>query len=108
MKEKTRTKALTSSDANATIGFLETALQSRRRAGTRASVDASVGIDDVAHLLRRVRRFWDELGMPDPAQHELAEVLVGASWSSLDLTGRYVETKRKWSAAIGFEVQLPQ
>jgi hypothetical protein len=108
MRAKTHTKALTRSDANATIAFLETALQSRRRAGRRASVDASVCIDDIARLLRRVRHFWDELGMPDPAQRELAEVLVGASWTSLDLAGRYVETKRKWSAAIGFEVQLPQ
>ena len=108
MKARARTKALTRSDANATIDFLEAAVHSRRRAGPRASVDAWLGIDDVARLLRRVRRLWDKLDMPIDARHELADVIVRASLMVLDNTERYVEVKRKWSAAIGFEVQLPQ
>jgi hypothetical protein len=34
--------------------------------------------------------------------------MVRAPLSILDVAGRYVEIKRKWSAAIGFELQLPQ
>ena len=46
--------------------------------------------------------------MVDYERRALADVLVRAPRSSLDVTGRCVEIKRKWSAAIGFEVQLPQ
>ena len=108
MKVKTRIKALTRSDTDATVDFLETAVHRRRRAGPRASVDAWLSIDDVACLLRRVRRLWDTLDMPVNARRELADVMVRASLTLLDITGRYVEVKRKWSAAIGLEVQLPQ
>jgi hypothetical protein len=106
-KAKARSRALTKSDADATIDFLETAVRSRRRADPHASVDAWLGIDDVVCLLRRVRRLWDKLEMPVHARHELADVIVRASLTVLDITDRYVEVKRKWSAAIGFEVQLP-
>jgi hypothetical protein len=108
MKAKARTSALTTSDADATIDFLEAALHSRRRAGPRVSVDAWLAIVDVACLLRRVRQLWDTLDMPVDARRELADVMVRASLTVLDITERYVEVKRKWSAAIGFEVQLPQ
>ena len=67
-----------------------------------------MGIDDVACLLRRVRRLWDKLDMPVVPRRELADVMVRASLTLLDITGRAVEVKRKWSAAIGFEVPLPQ
>jgi hypothetical protein len=95
--------ARTMPDISATIEFIETALLRRRRAS-----DAPLSIDDVADLLRRVRRLWDELGMADYERQALADVMVRAPLSILDVTGRYVEIKRKWSAAIGFEVQLPQ
>ena len=89
-------------DITATIEFIETALHRGRRAS-----DAPLSIDDVAEHLRRVRRLWDELGMVDYERRALADVMVRAPRSSLDVTGRCVEIKRKWSAAIGFEVQLP-
>jgi hypothetical protein len=108
MKAKARSRALTRSDADATIDFLETAVHSRRRPSPRASVDVRLGIDDVTCLLRRVRRLWDKLDMPVDARRELADVIVRVSLTLLDMRGRSVEVKRKWSAAIGFEVQLPQ
>jgi hypothetical protein len=46
--------------------------------------------------------------MPVHARRELADVMVRAALTLPNITGRYVEAKRKWSAAIGFEVQLPQ
>jgi hypothetical protein len=46
--------------------------------------------------------------MPVGARRELADVMVRAALTLLDITGRYVEVKRKWSAAIGFDVQIPQ
>jgi hypothetical protein len=64
--------------------------------------------DGCADLLRRVRRLWDDMGMPVPERHDLAEVMVRTFLTFLGINGRYVEIKRKWSAAIGFEVQLPQ
>ena len=67
-----------------------------------------LSIDNVADSLRRVRRVWDKLEMPIHERRALADVMVRAPLSILDATGRYVEIKRKWSAAIGFEVQLPQ
>ena len=98
-----KAKARTTPELTATVEFIETALRSRRRAS-----DTPLSVDDVAHLLRRVRRLWDELGMPIQARRELADVMVRAPLTVLNVTGRYVEIKRKWSAAIGFEVQLPQ
>ena len=94
MKAKARTTA--------TIEFIETALH-RRRAS-----DARLSVDNVADSLRRVRRLWNKLGMPIHERRALADVMVRVPLTVLDVTGRYVEIKRKWSAAIGFEVQLPQ
>ena len=108
MKAKARTRALSRADADATIDFLQTAIHNRRRTGRRTSIDAWPSIDEVACFLRRVRRLWDKLDMPVHARRELADVMVRAALTVLDGTGRYVEVKRKWSAAIGFEVQLPQ
>jgi hypothetical protein len=93
----------TTPDISATLEFIETALHRRRRAS-----DAPLSIDDVAELLRRVRGLWDELDMADYERRALADVMVRAPLSILDVTGRYVEIKCKWSEAIGFEVQLPQ
>jgi|SRR2546422_1169218 len=98
-----KAKARTTPDITATIEFIEATLHPRRRAS-----DAPLTIDDVADLLRRVRGLWDELGMAVYERRALADVMVRAPLSILDVTGRYVEIKRKWSAAIGFEVQLPQ
>jgi hypothetical protein len=98
-----KASAHTTPDISATLEFIETALHRRRRAS-----DAPLSIDDVAELLRRVRGLWDELDMADYERRALADVMVRAPLSILDVTGRYVEIKRKWSEAIGFEVQLPQ
>jgi hypothetical protein len=98
-----KAKARTTPDITASLDFIESALRRRRRAS-----DAPLSIDEVAHSLHRVRRLWDKVGMPVHERRVLADVMVRAPLTVLDITGRYVEIKRKWSAAIGFEVQLPQ
>src|SRR5258708_1503237 len=108
MKTKARSWVLTTSRADATLDFVNTAVRSRRPAGPRAFVEARLAIDDVAFLLRRIRRLWNKVDMPVAARRELADVIVRASLTMLDIRGRYVEVRRKWSAAIGFEVQIPQ
>jgi hypothetical protein len=60
-------------DITATNEFIETALHRRRRASA-----APLTIDDVAELLRRVRRLWNELGMVDYERRALADVVVRA------------------------------
>ena len=98
MKAKVRTPDITGS-----VEFIQAALNRRRRVS-----DEPLTIDDVSHLLRRVCRLWDRLGTPVHERRALADVMVRAPLAVLDVTGRYVEIKRKWSAAIGFEVHLPQ
>jgi len=98
MKAKVRRLDITGS-----VEFIQAALNRRRRVS-----DEPLTIDDVSHLLRRVCRLWDKLGTPVHERRALADVMVRAPLAVLDVTGRYVEIKRKWSAAIGFEVHLPQ
>ena len=88
MKAKVRTPDITGS-----VEFIQASLNRRRR-----SSDAPLTIDDVSHLLRRVCRLWDKPGTPVHERRALADVMVRAPLAVLDVTGRYVEIKRKWSA----------
>jgi hypothetical protein len=70
--------------------------------------DEPLTIDALAERCSRLRAFFDEQGVPIDAQAECAERFIRPMLAAKGPTGaERVEMARKFSAALGFDVTLP-